>query len=98
MRHEVRLPDVKTRDRKILNFRVTPASAQAPNLLQHHLRHRRAFSISLSEIPLDRAQDSTAASPYSATAFLTTQQGTACAGNEASSQVINTIAQIICRA
>jgi hypothetical protein len=51
---------------------------------EHHLRHRRAFSISFSEMPLDRAQDSTAASPYWATAFLTTQQGTACAGHETS--------------
>jgi len=38
------------------------------------LRHRRAFSISLSEMPFDRAQDSTVASPYRTTAFLTTQQ------------------------
>ena len=35
------------------------------------LRHRRAFAISSSEIPFARAQDSTAASPYWATAFLT---------------------------
>ena len=44
---------------------------------RHHLRHRRAPSISLSDMPFARAQDSTAASPYCATAFLTTQQGTA---------------------
>jgi hypothetical protein len=47
-----------------------------------YLRQRFAFSISLSEKPFDRAQDSTAASPYWTTAFFTIQQGTACAGNE----------------
>lgn len=31
---------------------------------QNHLRHCRALSISLSEMPFARAQDSTAASPY----------------------------------
>jgi hypothetical protein len=41
------------------------------------LRHRRAFSISFSEMPLARAHVSTAASPCSATAFLTAQQGKA---------------------
>src|SRR5580704_11060714 len=60
-----------------------------------YLRHRRAFSISLSEMPFARAQDSTAASPYWATAFLTTQQGTACAGNESTSAEITTMARII---
>ena len=67
---------------------LTENSAQLPvtrcqsawpfeTVTENHLRHRFAFSISLSEMPLARAQDSTAASPYSATAFLTTQQGMA---------------------
>jgi hypothetical protein len=51
-------------------------------------RHRRAFSISLSGTPLDRAHDSTAASPYWATAFLTIQQGMACAWSGNSSAPI----------
>ena len=65
---------------------------------ERHLRHRRAFSISLSETPLARAQDSTPASPYWATAFLTTQQGIPCAGKEATSAATTTIARIIFRA
>jgi hypothetical protein len=67
-------------------------------LMPDYLRHRRAFSISLSEIPLDRAHVSTAASPYWATAFLTIQQGMACAGTENSSAATNKQARIIYRA
>jgi hypothetical protein len=62
------------------SIHLPPATSLSNN---DHLRHRRAFSISLSEMPLDRAQDSTAASPYCATAFFTTQQGTTCAGMKA---------------
>jgi hypothetical protein len=62
----------------------------------HYLRHRRALSISLSEKPLDRAQDSTAASPYWETAFLTIQQGTALAGYETSNAATTTQVRIIC--
>jgi hypothetical protein len=39
----------------------------------------------MSKMPLERAQDSTAVSPYWAAAFFTTQQGTACAGYETKS-------------
>jgi hypothetical protein len=45
-----------------------------------------------------RAQDSTAASPYWATAFLTIQQGTAFAGSETRSVANTMMARIICRA
>src|SRR6266481_8010629 len=61
---------------------------------RHHLRHRRALSISLSDMPFARAQDSTAASPYCATAFFTTQQGMAYAGNENTNVATTTMARI----
>jgi hypothetical protein len=48
------------------------------------LRHRLARSISFDENPLARALASAAGSPYCATARLTTQQGMASAGDEAS--------------
>src|SRR5450756_2440804 len=63
-----------------------------------HLKHRLAFSISLFEMPLARAQDSTAVSPYWATAFFTTQQGTAYAGADTAITTKATQARIICRA
>ena len=50
----------------------------------YDLRHRLARSISLGEKPLARANASTVASPYCATARLTTQHGTASAGGVAS--------------
>jgi hypothetical protein len=65
---------------------------------QNYLRQRRAFSISLSEIPLDRAHVSTAASPYWETAFLTIQQGMACAGTDNNSAATNKQPRIIYRA
>jgi hypothetical protein len=65
---------------------------------QNYLRHRRVFSISLSEIPLERAHVSTAASPYWATAFLTIQQGMASAGTENSNAATNKQTWIIYRA
>lgn len=80
---------------RIASVRRCPKAAHDE---QPHLRHRRAFAISLSEIPFARAQDSTAVSPYWATTFLTTQQGTACAGNKTSNAATTTVARIICRA
>ena len=80
-----------------MNFEYSANICQAVGS-EHYLRHRRAFSMSFSEIPFDRAQDSTTASPYCATAFLTIQQGMAFAGYETSSAATNTQARIICQA
>jgi hypothetical protein len=61
-------------------------------------RHRRAFSISHSGMPFERAHASTVASPYWATAFLTAQQGTAYAGIDINNAATTTQTLIICRA
>src|SRR3954454_4650485 len=64
-----------------------------------HLRHFLALSISFSVIPFVRAQDSTAASPCSATALLITQHGKACVGTDhSSSDATNARIRVICRA
>ncbi len=68
------------------------------NAIGHGLRHRFARSMSFDENPFARAKASAAASPYCATARLTTQQGIASAGDDVSSAVSSNAVWIICRA
>src|SRR6185437_5650588 len=90
-------------ERKPMEFRqglhhllVLPVNLTNP--VRAHLRHRFACSISLSEMPLARAQDSTAATPYWATAFLTAQQGTARGGGKTRNPASTIMTAIIFRA
>ena len=71
------------------------APVHLANAIGQDLRHRFARSMSFGENPLARANASAAASPYCATARLTTQHGVASADDDASSAVNNT-ASIIC--
>src|ERR1700761_380615 len=68
------------------------------NPVRAHLRHRFACSISLSGIPLARAQDSTAAAPYCATAFFTAQHGMTRGVGKVSKSARTTMTKIIFRA
>ena len=68
------------------------ASVYLANAVGQDLRHRFARSMSFGENPLARANASAAASPYCATARLTTQHGMASAGEDVTSTVNSNIA------